>query len=138
MTLKEYLSSYLGSLETQLGWSSTSYDSIVTDTQLQYGISSEEEATDQTKLYKLGVYYLWKKVYRELTLNFDYSADGASLKLSQQVENVKAQLNIAFSDAYPYLPNGRIQVIRRNNHISGSLISVDEFGEVRYVPYYSR
>lgn len=137
MTLKEYLSSYLGNLETQLGWSATSYDSVISETLLQYGVSSESDATDTTKLYKLGVYFLWHKIYREQTMNIDFSADGANVKLSQQVENIKSQLRMAYADAMPYLPAGRVEVYKSSN-FSGLLHSRDEFGRSYYVPYYSR
>jgi hypothetical protein len=110
MTLLQYLKSYLGtSLETQLNYSDSSYDSVIADTLLIYGIDTEDEATDTMKLYKLGVYFLWKKIYRESLLNIDFSADGVNLKNSQISENALSQLKLATSDALQYLPGNVIK-----------------------------
>jgi len=112
MSLLLYLKSHLGAIETQLGWTDSSYDSVIADTLLCYGVDLESDATDTNKLYKLGIYFLWKKIYRELLFSVDFSADGVSLKNSQLVDNAKSQLNLATNDAINYLPNNRVTFYR--------------------------
>lgn len=138
MNLQEYLSAYLGDLETQLGYSASSLDLVVTETLAVYGVDTEEEVTDTQKLYALGRYFLWRKVLRDLSLTgFDYSADGVSLKRSQIIENVREQYKQAVADAMPYLPSNKV-VIYKTNHIHGCLSASDEFGRLHYEPYYER
>lgn len=105
MALVDYLHSYLGGLSSQLGWDtvSGSYDFIVSETIRLYGVSTEAEATDLNKLYTIGKMVLWETVLRELSMDYDYTANGASFKRSQMYQQIKENLDTAITEAMVYL-----------------------------------
>lgn len=103
MTLAEYLEGYLGGLADQLGWNSNSYTFVVAEALRLYGVSSEDQATDLNKLYALARVALWEAVLREVSMDFDYSANGANFRRSQVYEQVRQNLEDARADAQMYL-----------------------------------
>ena len=110
MALQDYLHSYLGSIATQLSWttSGSSYDFSVSEALRIYGVTTEAEATDLNKLYAFAKMCLWDSVLREISFDYDYSANGASFKRSQLYDRVKENLDIAVNDVLPYLDNYQI------------------------------
>lgn len=110
--LADYLHAYLGNLAAQLNWNveSGSYNSAVIETLEKYGVETEAQATNTKKLHALGKVELWKAVLREVSFDYDFSADGASYKRSQLHELVSKNLAEAFLDAFPYLPEYQIEV----------------------------
>jgi len=102
--LTDYLQSYLGGLAEQLDWDSTDYEFIVSETLELYGMDTEAQATDSKKLHALAKVITWKTVLREVTFNYDFSADGASFKRSQMYALAKQNLDEAMKDALEYLP----------------------------------
>ena len=117
MSLSTYLESYLGStLSNQLNWHTydSSFDFIVEETLSTYGVSTESEATNLSKLYAIAKVKLWEAVLREFAFDFDYSANSASFKRSQIYENIQKQLNQAISSAYQYLPEYKIRIGKYN------------------------
>ena len=111
MTLSTYLESYLGTtLSNQLNWSLQVFDFIVEETLSTYGVSTESEATNITKLQAIGKVKLWEAVLREFSFDFDYSDLSTSIKRSQIFENIQKQLNQAISSAYQYLPQYKIKI----------------------------
>lgn len=117
MTLENYMSDYLGGLETQLGWSTSgsSYDFAVSETLRIYGVDNESDATDTDKLYTIARYVLWGCVVREISFDYDYSTNGASYKRSQMYDTVKQNLTDAETDAMPYLANYQIVLGKTGN-----------------------
>lgn len=105
MALADYLEDYLGGLASQLGWNSGSYGFIVSEALRLYGVSTEAEAVDLNKLYALAKVALWEAVLRDISMDFDYSSNGASFKRSQAVEQVKNNLEDARVAAQVYLPD---------------------------------
>jgi len=113
MTLSTYLESYLGTtLSNQLNWttSGSSFDFIVEETLSTYGVSTESEATNTTKLQAIAKVKLWEAVLREFSFDFDYSDLSTSIRRSQVFENIQKQLNQAISSAYQYLPQYKIRI----------------------------
>lgn len=104
MTLKTYLTDRYTSIGNQLGWDSDDFDLIVTDTLETLGASSEAEETNVIKLHAIAIYLLWKKALETVSLDYDFSADGASYKRSDLHSQVLKNLEIAESEAMVYLP----------------------------------
>ena len=130
MTLAEYLHAYLGGLRSQLGWEieSGSYDFTVSDALRLYGVSTEAEATDLDKLYTLAKVVLWESVLREISFDYDYSANGASFKRSQMYQQVEKNLAEAKFEAVFYL----------GMNINTGTIGGDEYDPYSNVPYAER
>jgi len=106
MALVDYIEDYLGTtLATQLGWTKAggSFDFVVSEAVRLYGVGSEVEATDLDKLYALSKVVLWETVLREISFDYDYSANGASFKRSQVYAQVKDNLEDARAEAQIYL-----------------------------------
>ena len=110
MTLVNYLESYLGGLATQIGWttSGSSYDFTISETLRLYGVDSEAEATDLNKLYVIGKRVLWESILREVSFDYDYTANGASFKRSQMYDFIKQNLDDAATEASYYLGDYKI------------------------------
>lgn len=109
MTLKTYLTERYTNIGNQLGWSSSDFDLIVSDTLEVLDITSEAE-TSAIKLHAVSVYLLWKKALETVSLDFDFSADGSSYKRSDLHAQVLKNLAMAESDAMVYLPNYQIEI----------------------------
>ena len=109
--LKNYLHSYLGNLASQLGFSleANSYDFIVTETLDRLNITTEDKV-DSKVLHAVGKVCLWESILREISFDYDVSADGSSNKRSQLFDHVSTQLNSCINDALPYLPDYQIEV----------------------------
>lgn len=105
MTLETYLVSYLGdNLAQQLEWttSASSFDFVMSEALRLYGVDTEAEATDLDKLYALSKVTLWEAVLREVSMDYDYSANGASFKRSQMVDQIKENLDSAITESMNY------------------------------------
>jgi len=112
MALKDYLHSYLGSnLASQLGFSleANSYDFIVTETLDRLNITTEDEV-DSKVLHTVGKVCLWESILREVSFDYDVSADGSSSKRSQLFDHVAKMYLDAVNDALPYLPEYQIEI----------------------------
>ena len=70
----------------------------------------EAEAIDLNKLHKLAVYSVWKQALYDVSLDHDFSADGASYSRSQMHTIILENLNSALNEAIPYLPIYEIDV----------------------------
>jgi hypothetical protein len=103
MSLTTYLTDRYSVIYNALGW--TGFDSIIEDTLELYGVDTEAEATNETKLHRLADYALWSQAKTDVTLDYDFSADGARYSRSQMFKMVDENLSEAFSNALPYLPD---------------------------------
>lgn len=112
VNLKSYLHAYLGGLASQLGFMVElgSYDFVVEESLSAYGVDSEDLATNKTKLRSIGRFKLWSMILRELSFDYDFSADGVSSKRSQLFEHVQKMWLEAVNDAAQYLPEYQINV----------------------------
>jgi hypothetical protein len=120
MALSDYLSGRYATIYSVLGWSD-SYAAIIEDALELYGADTESEATDLTKLHRLADYALWKQARATVSLDYDYSGDGASDKRSQMAAQVKENLRLAYVDALAYIPGLQIEATRTNTRKSVTL-----------------
>ena len=91
-------------LADMLAWSveAGSYDEIVTDALLAYGVNDIAEATSIGKLRALGLVALWENAKTAVVAEINYSADGQSYSreaIFQHIDNMLAQ---ARATAMPY------------------------------------
>ena len=98
MTLSEYIPVYMGELYTYFNWGETQINFIISETLAAYGVDTEAEATDKTKLYKLCKIEVWRKAVNDCVQKFNFSADGASYSESQVYEHCKEQYFQAVGD----------------------------------------
>jgi hypothetical protein len=130
MTLSQYLEKYLGNLASQLGYSDFegSFDFIVSETLRYYGVATESQATDLNKLYAIGKVHLWKQILREVSFDYDISADGTSNKRSQIFDMATKNLNDCIEEANQYLSAYRIKAVKTS----------DKYDPYVYIPYDQR
>jgi len=110
MTLSEYLIAYLGKLNDTLGYTADDFQVVIIDTLADYGVSSESDATDLSKLYALAKVHLWRKILVDVSGDYKFSADGSTFNRDQVYQMAKQNLSIAVADAYKYMPNSKIKV----------------------------
>jgi hypothetical protein len=104
---KAYLHGRLnrGGVADAFGWTvaAGSYDEIVNDTLLAYGVADVAEATDIAKLRALGNLALWEAAKEAAVLEVDYSADGASFSREAIFRHIETMLGQARYDAILYV-----------------------------------
>lgn len=112
--LKAYLHSVLNrsGLADMLGWSVAggSYDEIVTDTLLAYGVSSITSATNISKLRALAVLALWQTAETAVVSEINYTADGATFNREAIFQHITRMLERARVDAFAYTDDYQVQV----------------------------
>lgn len=107
----EYVQGYLGGLSGTVGWDINALQLAVDDAVELYGVSTEAEATDTLKLNPLLRYATARRILREASMDFDYSADGESYHRSQVSKQVAEYMVAdAIVDALPYLNNGTNEI----------------------------
>lgn len=117
MTLAAYITANFGQVKTQLGWSDSLQISAITDKALEwYGVSTEAEATDATKLHALADVAVWRQALNDVSLDYDFNADNAGYKRSQQADMIHKNLDAAETNALAYLPNYSILVSYSDDH----------------------
>lgn len=110
MTLNTYLTDRYTAIGNQLGWTSDDFNVIVEDTLETIGVSSEAEETNLIKLHAIAIYLLWKKALETVTLDFNFSADGASYSRSDMHSQILKNLEIAESEALAYMPYYQVEM----------------------------
>ena len=100
----DFCLSVIGGLSGTVGFGGTQLQLIVDDAVEAYGVSTEADATDETKLHALLRYHTWVRVRNEFVLDFDYKADGESFSRSQAVKHLNDLVSEAYAKAASYLP----------------------------------
>ena len=117
MTLAAYITSNFGQVKTQLGWSDSLQITAITDKALEwYGVSTEAEATNTKKLNALADVAVWRQALNDVSLDYDFNADNAGYKRSQQADMIRKNLDTAESAALVYLPNYSMLVSYSDDH----------------------
>lgn len=117
MALADYITSNFSQIKTQLGWTDSEEISAITDKTLEmYGVSTEAEATDSRKLHALADVAVWRQALADVSLDYNFSADGASYSRSQQADMIRENLQAAETAALVYLPNYSILVSHSDDH----------------------
>jgi hypothetical protein len=115
--LADYLSLNFSSIKTQLSWSdSIEVTAVINKTFEMYGVATEAEATDLTKLHALADVAVWRQALNDISLDYAFSADGASFSRNQAVDAIRKNLDNAESLAIAYLPAYNITVHNYDNH----------------------
>lgn len=110
-TATDYIQGYIGGLSGTVGWDINAINLALADGLELYGVSTEAEATDTLKLNPLLRYATARRILREASMDFDYSADGESFHRSQVSKQVAEYMVAdAIVDALPYLNNGTNEI----------------------------
>lgn len=98
--LKAYMHSTLSATATSLNWNVADgyYNEPVIAAVLAYDVDDIEDATDMQKLRALARREAWRAVMAETSTDYDYAADGASLKRSQMHDHAEKMFRQAQSD----------------------------------------
>ena len=115
--LLDYINENFPTIKTQLGWTDgANIATIITKTLEMYGVSTEAEATDLTKLHALADVAVWRQALNDISLDYNWSADGASFSRSQAVTAIRDNLMRAESVAIAYSPAYNIVVHTLDNN----------------------
>ncbi len=110
MSLAAYISNTYAQVISQLGWT-TQITTIISKVLQLYGVATEAEATDQEKLEKLADYCVWKQALADISLDYSFTEQGVgTYSRNQAVENIRSNMNAAYTAAMPYLPEYQITV----------------------------
>lgn len=105
MTLATYISDNFPIIKTQLNWlDSVQIPVIVAKAVELYGVATETLATDSVKLHALADVAVWRQGLNDISLDYSFSADGASFSRNQAIDAVQKNLNMAESAAIAYMP----------------------------------
>lgn len=103
MTLTSYITDNFPTIKTQLGWNDSVQIAVIVTKALElYGVTTEAEATDSVKLHALADVAVWRQALNDISLDYNWSADGASFSRSQAVDAIRENLSEAESKAIPY------------------------------------
>lgn len=117
MTLAAYITANFAQVKSQLGWSDSLQITAITDKTLEwYGVSTEAEATNASKLHALADVAVWRQALNDVSLDYDFNADNAGYKRSQQADIIRKNLDAAETAALVYLPNYSIIASYSDDH----------------------
>lgn len=117
MALADYITDNFSQIKSQLGWSDSVQLVTITEKALEmYGVATEAEATDSRKLHALADVAVWRQALADVSLDYNFSADGASYSRSQQADMIRKNLNDAITDAVAYSSNYAIGYSTSDDH----------------------
>lgn len=117
MALADYITSNFAQIKSQLGWSDSLQLATITEKTLEmYGVATEAEATDARKLHAIADVAVWRQALNDVSLDYSFSADGASYSRSQQADMIRDNLNNAIADAVAYSANYAIGYSTSDDH----------------------
>jgi hypothetical protein len=103
-SFSDYLHAIMGQVADLLGWKleEGSYDEVINDTLLAYGVSDIADATDIKKVRALGKLCLWRAVLISAIPEINYTADGTTMNREAIFQHAQAMLERATAEAAPY------------------------------------
>lgn len=117
MTLAEYIDLNFSKIVSQLAWSDSIEIAAITAKTLEfYGVDTEAEATDTSKLHALADVAVWRQALNDVSLDYSFSADGASYSRGQMHDHIRKSLDGAESAAIVYMPNYAITYNATDDH----------------------
>jgi hypothetical protein len=117
MALSDYITANFRQIKSQLAWSDSLEITAITDKTLEYyGVATEAEATDATKLHALADVAVWRQALNDVSLDYSFSADGASYSRGQMPDHIRNNLDEAINNAIVYTPNYSIVVSASDDH----------------------
>lgn len=110
MALSTYLITNLGEMATFLGWTtaSTEITQIIEDTLEILSLDDESDSTDAVALKAVARYIAWSFVVNNLSVDYDFKADGADVKRNQMFKAAQANLSMNKISASPYMDISQI------------------------------
>jgi hypothetical protein len=118
MTLATYITDNFGQIKSQLGWSDSLQIETITEKTLElYGVATEAEATDARKLHAIADVAVWRQALADVSLDYNFSADGASYSRSQQADMIRKNLDDAINAAVAYSAQYAIGVSSDPDHM---------------------
>lgn len=107
----DYVLGWLGGISGSVGWDINAMQLVVDDAVELINASDEASASGMTGFNALLRYAAARRILREASMDFDYSADGESYHRSQVSKQVAEFLVAdALTDALPYLDNGTSEI----------------------------
>ena len=106
----DYVQSVIGMSSGTVGWGEVELQLAVDDAVEFYGVSTEAEATDTTKLNILLRLATWIRVRNQFAFDHDYKADGESFSRSQMFSQINQMVAEAKKKAIPYLTDSEIDI----------------------------
>lgn len=103
-TLKQFMLDDLEGVGPAADWTINKLTEPYNDTLLAYGVTDVGQATDIIKLRTLARVFVWRKLSKATTGNYDFKADDGDYKRSKAHEFIAEQLLKVERDALPYLP----------------------------------
>jgi hypothetical protein len=117
MALVDYITANFRQVKTQLGWHDSLQIIAITDKTLEmYGVTTEAEAIDAKKLHAIADIAVWRQALADVSLDYNFSADGASYSRSQQADMIRKNLDEAINNAVVYMSNYAIGVSSSDDH----------------------
>ena len=117
MTLATYITDNFTQIKTQLLWSdSLQIETIKAKTLELYGVATEAEATDARKLHAIADIAVWRQALADVSLDYNFAADGASYSRSQQADMIRKNLDDAINAAVAYSAQYAIGVTSDPDH----------------------
>jgi hypothetical protein len=117
MTLTTYISDNFPTIKSQLGWSDSVQIAVIVDKAVElYGAASESVATDLAKLHVLADVAVWRQALNDISLDYAFSADGASFHRNQAVDAIRKNLAEAYTNAMVYMSGYDIVVHTQDDH----------------------
>lgn len=115
--LLEYINNNFPTIKAQLGWTDgLNIPTIITKALELYGVATEALATDLVKLHALTDVAVWLQALNDISLDYHWSADGASFSRQQAVDNIRKNLDLAVSSAITYMPAYQVTVHTQDNN----------------------
>lgn len=117
MTLTAYITANFRQIKSQLAWSDSLEITAIIDKTLEfYGVATEAEATDTSKLHALADVAVWRQALTDVSLDYNFSADNASYSRSQQADMIRENLEGAVTAALVHMPSYTIGVSSSDDH----------------------
>ena len=109
--LADYFSLNFSKISSQLGWvDSLEITAIINKTFEAYGVTTEAAATDLIKLHALADVAVWRQALNDVALDYDFGADNANYRRSQQADIIRQNLAAAENAAIVYMPSWTMMV----------------------------
>lgn len=112
VTLADFMISELRSVATALNWTSGSMGEAVNSAILDYGVTDIADCIDIPKIRAIARVEAWKAVMADVSGDYDFRDGNSSYSRSQVHKQAKDNLESALLDAYKYLPDYKLGLVK--------------------------
>jgi hypothetical protein len=110
MDFETYIEHYAEDVYSELGWNDVDEQFIIDETLEAYGVATEVLATELVKAHAILRFKIWERALNAVSLDYNFSSDGASFNRQQMYEMIKRNYDAAYAEASPYLPGYSIEI----------------------------